>query len=250
MIKPTITKSIRLLAPSLLALAMTSAMAGCVKCPTAKTDAFDGVFQAQPHASAPINDPRTLLPLRTGSLQYRIVSGKGSGSVVSQTLQRTQSGQWVRHTIDRRIEHIATNEAGEVVMTAVEDLKQNVITRYDPPLLLLPAKMPPSKVWQTNSAMRVLARNNPSKLVDQGTCTQTITYDGDGTTITPAGKFKSYRLRVNYKAKLGMASVSTVESNYYAPAVGLVASEYTETVKALILSWTVHRKFLLAQPPG
>ena len=196
----------------------------------------------------PIAQTDRLFRLQPSAVRYAILDGDETDQIAELRLEQ-QGDAWVRHAPDGRITHLTTDDAGNIIVPAVEDLDHDVITRYDPPLMLMPAALEPNTPIVIESSMTIVDRDDPERQVDEGTCRQMFVHDGDQVVLAPAGRFECHRIRMKYRAKLRFAEVTTQTVRHYAPDVGLIAEQTTEHVKALIVSWTKRQKMLLAAEP-
>ena len=196
----------------------------------------------------PIAQTDRLLRLQVGTVHYAILDDDQTDQIAELRLEQRDDG-WVRHAPGGRITHLTTDDVGNIIVPAVEDLDHDVITRYDPPLLLMPAVLEPNTPIIIESSMTIVDRDDPARQVDEGTCRQMFVHDGDLVVIAPAGRFDCHRIRMKYRAKLRFADVTTQTVRHYAPDVGLIAEQTTEHVKAVIVSWTRRQKMMLATEP-
>lgn len=216
--------------------------------------------------------PRLLLMLRPGRRPYvrvgengeLIESGDGAaGAAQAQSEGESDGGVVVRiervrgetsfpyrlYTPNDRIEHLGFDEDGAILAGAVEDLEHEALTRYDPPLPMLPAGIEPGEPMTSRADLTVLDRSNPDRQKDRGSCERTITYEADQSVITPAGRFDCLRIRSEYEADLTLATVTQTSVAWYAPRVGMVAERYREQVKAFIINTDKQWRMLLREKP-
>ncbi len=168
---------------------------------------------------------------------------------VDLTLQRTDApaSPFRRTTPNGRTEHLMIDVDGGIVITATEEPAHNALTQYDPPLTLFPASLKPGVAHRTEHAMIILALNDPATQRDKGQCTKTITHEADQRVTGPHGPVRCARLKVIIEAQLGLARVRTVETLWVHPELGLVASDSTEAVTALLPLWVTRERLVLRQ---
>ncbi|MDP7348968.1 MAG: hypothetical protein QF735_12070, partial [Phycisphaeraceae bacterium] len=163
----------------------------------------------------PIAQTDRLFRLQVGTVHYAIVDGDEAEQIAELRIEQ-QDDAWVRHAPGGRITHLTVDAAGNIIVTAVEDLDHDVITRYDPPLMLMPAALEPNKPIIIESSMTIVDRDDPARQVDEGTCRQLFVHDGDQVVMAPAGRFDCHRIRMKYRAKLRFAEVTTQTVRHYA----------------------------------
>ena len=124
-------------------------------------------------------------------------------------------------------------ETGNLLLTAVIDHKDNSIARFNPHLPILYPVMQPGEMHEVEVRMVVLTMDASPRVREQGTARRTIIYEGDQEITTPAGRFMSHRLRVEFRANLRLANAVTSSVIYVVPRLGIVAEETEELIRVL-----------------
>ena len=166
---------------------------------------------------------------------YEVVAGEHAGS--QRSFRRTLTDKFSANVADEyenaRTEFLRLDEGGSVVMTAVIDVANKALTRFDPPLVVMPAQLQPGEVFASEASMRVLDAQNPSKEKERGSARRTVEYVGDRVLRTPFGEVHCHQLRVMFKADLRLADAETRSTLYIAREYGLVAEQWSESIKML-----------------
>jgi hypothetical protein len=227
---------------------------GCAGTPTGDEPASQEppplLEDAKPPSSM-LSAPKLLLAATPGNWDYRLVEGTGAGNSVSIRFEPVSdlAHPWRRHTSDQRIEHLGFDAQGNLLMGAVEDLKHQALTKYDPPLLVIPAAMKAGQSITVESNMTVLDRSDPRRKRDSGKCVKTIHYDADQAVNGPRGRTVCRRLSTVFRADLGLASVEATSQEWYAESIGLVAEKSEEKISALIFKMGGKRAIVLIDRP-
>lgn len=156
------------------------------------------------------------------------------------------------HEAERRAQFVRADENGDMVLVAVLDQKERALSRFDPPLVLAPAKLEPGETRRSEAAMRVVDRDRPSRQREAGRAVREVRYAGDQEIQTPRGRFLAKRMETRFEADLRMASVDERTVTFIVPELGIVAEQSRETVRVLGAFGSTDRRTLLradlAQP--
>jgi hypothetical protein len=178
-----------------------------------------------------------IMPMSDGESTYTLLNdaGQASGSVVFRRTATTEHGATIAAgEDDRRIEFLRRNDDGSIALTAVVERADNALTLFDPPLIVAPAKLEPGRPFVSESAMRVLARDQPRKQREHGTARRSIEYTTDVLIETPDGDVEAARLDIHFTADLQLADAEERSSMYVSRDAGrLVALVSVEQVKIL-----------------
>lgn len=208
-----------------------------------------------PQRPEPIADAAALWPLADTDHKYLVIASNDAqelGDTLELDLERVdaEQGLWELERPDRRIEYLRVDEAGNVVITAVDDLNHQVTTLYDPPMVLVPTALAPGEAKQFTSRVTIVRRDNRAIVRDQGEATKTITHQADQRVTTPTGEYTAHQLKVVMDTTLRLAKVHHDNTLWLTPGVGPVALEQSEQVTALVVSWSNTRKMVLKQRVG
>jgi hypothetical protein len=183
-----------------------------------------------------------LMPLDPGRRRYLVVSGDGQGQTVAERLWIEEDDTCVPYRLQRprrRIERLAVNEAGDILLEAIVDLDHDVLVCFDPPLPRVPARLEPGFERTTNSQATVRPRSDPKTIQHRGDVTETLRYAGRERIRTPAGPFDAVHLHTHMTAHFSVATVSVANDRYLVPGVGLVAEGFIEKVNVFFfVGWS------------
>jgi len=187
------------------------------------------------------------------TLTYRQIAGEDHPRSIERKLvpDPNDPNAWAVHTpAFKKVRHLRRDNAGNVLLVAVEDLDRNVRTRFATPLVIMRPGLG-AKAHETKSQVTVVKRDNPAHVVTDGEATMRIQCEGRQRLRTPAGEYNAYRIATVFQSNFTMASVTNRSTAYYAPEVGLVASRSTEKGVAALVPWTERRTlvFTAAREP-
>lgn len=212
----------RLALPIALALVLM-VCAGCASTP--QPQPLD--ILADPTALTPPQPVESdqLFPLLPRRGSYRIWEGPQAGEHLSWTLH-PQNSHWQFDCVGFQSTLLLRDTQGNLLVQQEEDLSEQVRVNYEPPLVLLPAKLEPGSVVEAQVSMTV-RRLADASLVAQGTCRYRLELLGQQTLRTEAGIFHTTLVAMERWINLPLAKVWVRTITAYAPEVGQVA-ERTE----------------------
>ncbi|MEX2672763.1 MAG: hypothetical protein WD294_11710 [Phycisphaeraceae bacterium] len=200
------------------------------------------------------NSPAALLGVHVGVWDYRVTDGEDEGDMLRFSLQTAEEDEALplrRLRADGRIEHLGIASDGSVLIGAVEDPAEGVLTRYEPALTLIPAELPldSPKVFEAEMVVTNLAP--PYRERGRGEATRTVTYVGDEVVQTGAGDFEARRFEASFQGDMTLATVRIDATEWYSPEVGMVAEAVNERVRAaLIFGSSTERTLVLEALPS
>lgn len=128
---------------------------------------------------------------------------------------------------------------GAIQITREDEHNEGVWVTYDPPMVLLPARVAMDSPIEHRTRMTVHNRTNGS-LRDQGWCTYQIELLGRKTTNTPMGLKEVYVMRTTRQIELQLADVQVVSETTYLPGVGWLSERINRITKPMRL-FEVHQ---------
>ena len=199
----------------------------------------------------PIKNTAGLMPLREGKWTYQITAGNREGTQQTASISRTHRKNepilWHRTIKGDYTEFFSVQSNGAVNLASEMDLKQGVITHYDPMFPVMFDGMGPGDKSQVETEIKVYDLHDPAFLKYSGHLTVTHTYVGAYEVTVPAGKYSARLIKSSYVGKVGPAHVVDGSYVFYAENVGMVASvermhvtaflfydKHTKTPKVLI----------------
>jgi len=200
---------------------------------TAKAVPLELLEEAPPIGSASANEFGLLA---AGSDQFNELAD--DGSIKSRTALTRESTEQFKaavaaHEGSQRTQFLREDEQGNIVMTAIIDRDDQAISMFDPPLVVAFRELPAGIEQKSQSAMRVVDMNNPSKQRETGTATRTMKYAANQRLRTPMGEFTAKRIDVHFTADLKLADADEMSTIFVVPGAGIVAERSTEQVKVL-----------------
>lgn len=203
--------------------------------------ALERYFQSQlKPAGSLIESPPPAEPPAKQAVEFDIVAGPKADQRFAQEYASIDDQPGVyRHTSPTdKIEHLRFNDDGTVDLLAVEDTAHNVITRFETPLPAYRPSLKPGQTLTVTSQARVLNRDDLSQQTDGGKSVMKITWVGDQKLQTPAGSFHTMRWRYEYEGSFNAAHVTSTTVRWLSPTASLIATSYSEQVKALgLFGW-------------
>jgi hypothetical protein len=237
--------------PSAAALAVVlaaAALAGCASpVPTSDVDAPVPVLRTA-RATTPV-DADDLAPMGEAewTFERRDAAGATVGAPVAHVSRSTSE-----HDADRAFarggtitEYWIVNDDGAVAMPVVVEHPRRALTRFDPPLLVAPARLERATPVVSEVSMRVLDARNTSRQRESGTATRTIEYVADQVLDTPLGELRTKRVEVTFVADLRLADVEKHSVLWVAPGMGIVAQVHEEVVHVMGVAGTPVREVLV-----
>lgn len=213
----------------------------------------------QPYALGPATAPTPMKPdaiyspLRQGTWTYQHVDAKHKGDTVEQRLSRADDNSqtaWQRYDgSSNQIRHLAGQGDGNVTMLAVEDLDKNVITRFAQAIPVMLTTMKPNEPITVSCNAEAVSRKNPDRQMDAGTCTVTLTHIADQRLKLPAGTFNVKLIKLELNNDMKYVDVQSVSLLYYAENIGMVAEDYIENGRAVIVPWKKQRTLVITSFP-
>ncbi len=157
----------------------------------------------------------------------------------------------------RSVMQMRATDGGDLVLVRSVEHADDAITVFDPPMLAMPAQLPPGETRTQELRMVVHPRGRPERIKAQGPARRTVVYEVDQRVRTPAGEFDCRRVRSLLVAELGTARVRVETRQWFAAGAGLVAEESTERVTTLGIpirsrteGWALERTGQPAPTPG
>ncbi len=174
-----------------------------------------------------------LWPQTPGPRQFSaIVDGEAPIPVASQTSPRDPG--WRETTGSWSSVDIVVDGDGALTTAEEHDLRNRVIVRYNPPLVLLPGRLVLNEAASGQSQVHVTNQKNDATR-DRGTCRYDVVLAGRQRVETPAGAFDAYIVKTTRVLDLNLAHATVTWWSAYVPRKGLVAQYQTEEVRIMKL---------------
>lgn len=176
-------------------------------------------------------------PLSEGTRRYRALSGEHAGKVVVITTAPAEApSTW---TIDVRaeaapepvrIDTVRVEKSGAVVLLESLNPGDKVVSRYQPPMVLLPAQLAPGETADQRFEITVHPVSNPAAVSNRGKATHTLTLEGRGALPSVGAALV---VRAELAIELSGANVKRITESWYARGTGLVAERFSEEIRIL-----------------
>jgi len=171
-------------------------------------------------------------------LQYAALPGENDGVQWTRTLIAPDG---VRRPVERRT--LVRMPDGSAAMSEVIDYPRRAVTKFNPPLTIMPAVLAPGERFTQTVAMevRALRRDGSAGGVrDRGEATHDIMLgdiqrvrgtDDVGKAIGPWRS--AVRIRTVFASRLNTARAERITERWFTPGEGLACEHYSETVAIL-----------------
>lgn len=212
--------------------------AGCSSAPQSKNKAIaSSLFAviATPPATQAI-DASTLFTMQAGEEKFTLLDQHrqaGEAIIIRRETTTEHTASIASSEGERRTEFLKLNDDGSIALTATIDRNENALTIFEPPLTICPPSLPPNQPFSSESAMRVVALDNPKKQREKGTAKRTIAYPGNATIRTPRGEELVAQIEVHFEADLRFADANERTTQFVSRGDGLIVQESTEKVTIL-----------------
>jgi len=187
----------------------------------------------------PVNAAR-LYPLVRHEGQVSIRVGNRPVQVHPYSLDNTgENDQWRFGLEGLRATHLQQTSDGAIQITREDEHSEGVWVAYDPPMVLLPARVAMDRPIEQRTHMTVYSLADNS-LRDQGWCTYQVELLGRRTANTPMGLKEVYVLRTTRQIELQLADVQVASETTYLPDVGWLSERIDRITKPMRL-FEVHQ---------
>lgn len=204
-------------------------------------------------APLPVNDPKGFLPAQPGWSSFLLLNdGQPGATERHRFVPREGPGgaMWRYRIGDQGVELLAQEADGDLVITGVNDQKEGVATRYEPPKIMLSRNMVPGEESRATTELRVYDLAQSDRLLHSGSLDVVAVYLGAFQLNLPAGSYQAALIRTIANGRVGPAKLEDTQYHFYAPAVGEVAAVELRKVRAFGVyhSTTKIARVLAAKP--
>ena len=193
-----------------------------------------------------------LLPLAERRHTFRIIEGDGAGEQVQQTLRPAQEqegepGQWVLELGDLNRLYLRRNEAGDVEAVRLDLPQENRAVVYDPPVVMIPARVEAELAGATTSRARVYDLES-GELTHTGQVTHEIKQVSRSRFDTAVGTQQGYLIVIDHEVDLDLGNATLGLETGYVPGEGMVYRHMRYTIEKLgFFGDTTRRTAVLAE---
>lgn len=205
---------VALLAAPMLAL-------GCASGEQASLVSGPPVIGEDGPASAKSLDAKFTHALTSGTEGFAAHEGPGApGTIIFVTAKRAESSgnsggeSWIvtRRAMNEEAPYLTetyTRTAdGSVALAESINAKEGVISRFDPPMVVAPARLTPGSPAKQSLTLTVHPIRDPTAVRDKGAATHEVTYLGDARVgLAGQAEVSAAHIRSVFRAKLSSASV-------------------------------------------
>lgn len=175
-----------------------------------------------------------IFPIKTGQGQIGRRIGSQARQITDYRIEPLGTNQW-RWTLQGvRVVQLRIADDGGIHLLSEEEIAEAVIVEYDPPLVLVPARLTMNRPLERKTYMKVKNRTDQS-LRDEGWCTYKIELVGQWSVTTPTGTFNAFVLQTERQIDLRLAEVQVRAISSYAPGIGQVAEEIHRVTRPMRL---------------
>ena len=169
--------------------------------------------------------PRRVVYAPIGEIsEARLVIEREPDDTGVQTRSSINEGE---EAVQRR-QTFAVRDDGAVVLVEEVNHAEGVEVVFDPPLVVLPARLEVGAAIECEGRMTVHPLGDRSRVRAKGTYTETGRCEGAVTVRTPAGEFVAWKLVSELRAELGPSRVQNETELWISPRAGIVAERRRE----------------------
>jgi len=137
--------------------------------------------------------------------------------------------------LDRK-QRLRVRGDGAVVLVEEVNHGEGVEVVFDPPLVVLPARVEPGTMSSSTGQMTVHPLGNRARVRAKGSVNETTTCLGAVRVVTPRGTFVAWKIQSTLDADLGASKVSNTTELWLVPDVGIIAERRREKTTVLGLA--------------
>lgn len=202
---------------------------------------------------APIPDTRVLLPNKSGTWVYNVVSGKDVGKTRTNILQQAKDPDhpnlWQRHDPGNRVFSMEVSDQAMIVNSLAVHA-HNLLIEYLSGEPLVKKGMKPGETVSHKTDIKAVKLNKPSDERSSGFLEIAVTYMGRMKVTTPAGAYDAYLIRRDFKSDVSPVKQTDTIYAFYAENAGLVAQvSHMDVHAAFVYSQDTRTGLVLASPP-
>ena len=212
----------------LISLASLIAHTGCA--PQSKSaNTPEPAFQPAPLVLA-----TELFPLtkHTGTLRRTLDANPPQNLIYR--LDHVSQNQWVLQIEGVRTTYLQQTRDGSILITREDEFTDAVTVTYNPPLIVLPAKLIMQNPVRGKSKMTVNSLKDGSQR-GQGSCEYQVRLMGTRPVTTQSDTYDTYVVQTHRRIKLNVASASVKTQTSYAPQHGWLGEKIIKITQPLNL---------------
>ncbi|MGZ8217495.1 hypothetical protein [Methylomagnum sp.] len=196
------------------------------------------VGQAVP---APVIDsPAKYFRLAPSVGTFQIVHGPGTGHresfrLAARPYQHGKRGGWTYQTGEQEIGFLEVQPDGGFVLTGVEEIPDQAITRYEPAEPMLLKGIAPGEERRSRMSVRVYDADDPDEVKHEGVLSVHHRYLGAYRLTVPAGTYDAVAMKSTFSGHVGPAELEDTQYRFFSREAGLVAAIEYRHVSAFLL---------------
>jgi hypothetical protein len=192
----------------------------------------------EPVPASPLQAPSFYMPPQGAVMSYQLVNSDGKKWTEVHRVEATTDAQFspgMSYSIDKVAVEYMQESNHNLVVLAEKDLKEQVLTRFDPGEPLIIAGLPAGQSRQVTVGVKVADLSDPTDITHTGSLDITYTYVGAYKVKVPAGSYEAALIRWDYNGDVGPASIKDTYYRLIAPGAGLVAMIENVSISALLI---------------
>ncbi len=179
-----------------------------------------------------------LQPGETRTRLFEVVEGEDEGSRRRMEVSNESGTLRITTTLagedrPRSAERMRVGTGGDLVSERSVTRDRDVITEFDPPLLVFPARLEPGTPARGTNRFIVHPLSDPERVKQRGNATVEITLVGREAVSLPDAVVQALRVRTRLEVDFGAAEVERTTDQWLMPGAGLIAERYDETIRVL-----------------
>jgi hypothetical protein len=202
-----------------------------------------------------IGDTARYLLLREGARTYQVVSGPNAGqreTFLYARLKRPAGASSWRYDVGAtRVNFLNVQNDGSILLTASQETKDGVVTKYTPAEPFLISGFAPGEERRTTMAVKVYDLGHPDAVTHEGRIDVSCRYVGAYRVTVPVGTHDAVLIKWVFSGRVGPASFDDVQYRLFALDLGMLALIEKRDVSAFLI-YNVHTKegkVLAVRPP-
>lgn len=186
-----------------------------------------------------LSDPSQFLELDSPSLTYRVRDGAGRASEEPHRWEASARGRagavWRYRAGDAEIGQVERDADGSFVISGTEDLREKVLTRYQPAEPLLTKGLSPGEEHTRRMEVLVYDPAEPGEVLHRGSLDVAYRYLGAYRIKTPSGLHDAILTKSVIDGSIGPAHLHDIQYRFFARGVGIVATVEVRDVDAAVV---------------
>jgi hypothetical protein len=150
-----------------------------------------------------------------------------------------------------RVNFLTVQNDGSILLTASQETKDGVVTKYTPAEPFLISRFAPGEERRAKMAVKIYDLGHPDAVTHQGTIDVSCRYVGAYRVTVPVGTHDAVLIKWMFSGRVGPASFDDVQYRLFALDLGMLAMIERRDVSAFLF-YNIHTKegkVLAVRPP-